>query len=148
MIRHATLADVERLAELARDMHAESRFRELDFNLDKVVVLFAGLVEEDNGILLAAEREGVLIGFVAGGIGEDYFGDDIFSFEYGIYVVPAHRGSMAAPHMVRDFLAWSDERGARYKNMAITTDITTGRTGALYERFGGKDVGKLYSWGL
>ena len=148
MIRHATLADVERLAELARDMHAESRFRELNFNLDKVVVLFAGLVEEENGLLLAAERDGDLVGFVAGGIGEDYFGDDRFSFEYGVYVAPAHRGSMAGPHLAREFLRWSDERGARYKNMAISTDITTDRTGALYERLGGKNVGNLYSWGL
>lgn len=148
MIRHATLADVERLAELARDMHAESRFRDLNFNLDKVVVLFAGLVEEENGLLLAAERDGALVGFIAGGIGEDYFGDDKFSFEYGVYVVPEHRGSMAGPHLAREFLRWSDERCARYKNMAITTDITTERTGALYERLGGKDVGKLYSWGL
>lgn len=148
MIRHATLADVERLAELARDMHAESRFRCLNFNLDKVIVLFAGLVEQENGILLAAERDGALIGFLAGGIGEDYFGDDSFSFEYGVYVAPAHRGSIAGARLVGKFLTWSDERGARYKNMAITTDISTERTGALYERFGGKDVGKLYSWGL
>ena len=148
MIRHANLADVERLAELARDMHAESRFRDLDFNLDKVVVLFAGLVEQENGLLLAAERDGVLVGFLAGGIGEDYFGDDRFSFEYGVYVAPEHRGSMAGPHLVREFLSWSEERGARYKNMAITTDITTERTGALYVRLGGRDVGKLYSWGL
>lgn len=148
MIRPATLADVERLAELARDFHAETRFRDLNFNLDKVVVLFAGLVEEENGLLLAAERDGELVGFVAGGIGEDYFGDDRFSFEYGIYVKPAHRGSIAGAHLAREFLRWSDERGARYKNMAISTDITTDRTGALYERLGGKNVGNLYSWGL
>ncbi|SIT25385.1 GNAT family N-acetyltransferase [Achromobacter sp. MFA1 R4] len=148
MIRHATLADVERLAELARDMHAESRFRELNFNLDKVVVLFAGLVEQENGCMLAVEVGGELVGFLAGGIGEDYFGDDRFSFEYGVYVAPAYRGSMAGPRLVAEFLEWSDERGARYKNMAITTDITTDRTGALYERFGGTNVGNLYSWGL
>ncbi|CAO3887011.1 GNAT family N-acetyltransferase [Achromobacter mucicolens] len=148
MIRHATLADVERLAELARDFHAETRFRDLNFNLDKVVVLFAGLVEEENGLLLAAERDGALIGFLAGGIGEDYFGDDRFSFEYGVYVAPPHRGTIAGAHLARAFLRWSDERGARYKNMAISTDITTDRTGALYESLGGKNVGNLYSWGL
>lgn len=148
MIRHATLADVERLAELARDMHAESRFRDLNFNLDKVVVLFAGLAEQENGCMLAVDIGGELVGFLAGGIGEDYFGDDTFSFEYGVYVAPSHRGSMAGPHLVREFLAWSDARGARYKNMAITTDITTGRTGALYERFGGQNVGNLFTWGL
>lgn len=148
MIRHATPTDIPALLTLAKTMHAESRFTILDFDMQKMRSLFEHLEAHENGALLMAESAGTAIGFVAAGIAQDYFGNSVMAFEYGVYVAPAHRGSMAGVRLIKTFLAWARERGVDYINMGVTTGVTTDRTGALYERLGAKKVGDLYSWGL
>ncbi|CUJ67405.1 GNAT family N-acetyltransferase [Achromobacter sp. 2789STDY5608628] len=148
MIRTATPDDVPAAVLLAQAFHNESAYRARGFSPQKVTSLFTGLLAEERGVLLVADYGGDLIGFVAGGIGQDYFGDDLFAFEYGVYVTPARRGGMAGPNLVKAFLRWADDLGVARKHMAISTGIATDRTGELYKHMGGADSGSLYSWGL
>jgi GNAT superfamily N-acetyltransferase len=129
MIRHATHSDINALLPLAAAMHAESRFHALDFDQNKMRALFEHLV-------------------LAGGLAQDFFGNTVAAFEYGVYVAPTRRGSMDGVRLVKTYLAWARGRGAVYINMGVTTGVTTDRTGALYERLGARKVGDLYSWGL
>lgn len=148
MITHATQEDIPALLAMAAAMHAESRFNVLDFDTQKMRPLFEHLASHENGCLLMAQRDGIAIGFVAAGIAQDFFGQSLMAFEYGVYVVPEHRGSMAGVQLVKTFLCWARARNVHYINMGVTTGVTTDRTGALYERLGAKKVGDLYSWGL
>lgn len=148
MIRVATSYDVPAAVLLAKAFHSETAYRSSKFSVEKVTTLFSGLLSEERGVLLVADDGGELIGFIAGGVGQDYFGDDLFAFEYGVYVVPARRGGLAGPHLVRAFLRWADDIGVTRKHMAISTGIVTDRTGELYKLMGGTDSGSLYSWGL
>ncbi|MCY1197248.1 hypothetical protein D9M72_86100 [compost metagenome] len=148
MIRTATADDIVPTVALAQAFHNETAYASTEFAPAKVTALFEGLIAEERGLLLVAEEGGERIGFLAGGIGEDYFGDGLFAFEYGVYVVPARRGGMAGPRLVQHFLRWSDDLGIRRKHMAISTGIATERTGALYEHLGATNSGALYSWGL
>ncbi|HCW18831.1 GNAT family N-acetyltransferase [Achromobacter sp.] len=148
MIRPAQLSDIDGLLPIAAAMHAESRFRVLDFSPDKMRSLFEHLAQNENGCLLVVEHEGGLHGVLAGGLAQDFFGQTVAAFEYGVYVSPARRGSMDGVRLVKAYLAWARERGALYINMGVTTGVTTDRTGALYERLGARKVGDLYSWGL
>lgn len=148
MIRVATLQDVPAAVLLAQAFHAESAYRASEFLAGKVTDLFTGLLAEPRGTLLVADEGGGLVGFLAGGIGQDYFGDDLFAFEYGVYVTPERRGGMAGPGLVRAFLRWADDLGVTRKHMAISTGIATVRTGDLYMHLGAEDSGALYTWGL
>ncbi|AZS78843.1 GNAT family N-acetyltransferase [Achromobacter spanius] len=147
MIRVATLQDVPAVVALAQAFHRESAYRNTEFLPSKVTDLFSGLLDEPRGTLLVAEEGGVLIGFLSGGIGQDYFGDGLFAFEHGVYVVPERRGGMAGPRLVQAFLSWAEGLGVPRKHMAISTGIATERTGALYQHLGGENTGALYSWG-
>jgi GNAT superfamily N-acetyltransferase len=148
MIRHATHSDINALLPLAAAMHAESRFHALDFDQNKMRALFEHLAGNENGCLLTVEHDGALHGVLAGGLAQDFFGNTVAAFEYGVYVAPTRRGSMAGVRLVKTYLAWARGRGAVYINMGVTTGVTTDRTGALYERLGARKVGDLYSWGL
>lgn len=148
MIRAAELSDIAGLLPIAAAMHAESRFRGLDFQGEKMRALFEHLVQSENGCLLVVEHAGALHGVLAGGLAQDFFGETVAAFEYGVYVDPARRGSMDGVRLVKAYLAWARERGAVYINMGVTTGVTTDRTGALYEKLGARKVGDLYSWGL
>lgn len=148
MIRTATADDIVPTVALAQAFHNETSYASTEFAPAKVTALFEGLISEERGVLLVAEECGERIGFLAGGIGQDYFGEGLFAFEYGVYVVPSRRGGLAGPRLVQRFLQWSDGLGIRRKHMAISTGIATDRTGALYEHLGATNSGALYSWGL
>lgn len=148
MIRVATLQDVPAAVLLAQAFHAESAYRTSEFMPGKVTELFSGLLAEPRGTLLVVEEGGDLVGFLAAGIGQDYFGDDLFAFEYGVYVTPDRRGGLAGPGLVRAFLRWADGLGVARKHMAISTGIATDRTGDLYLTLGAKSCGALYTWGM
>lgn len=147
-IRHATLAEVPVTVMLAQAMHAETAYRNLEFDQAKVTELFTRLVQDEPGCLLVVEKDDVLVGFLAGGIGEDYFGPGQFAFEFGVYLDPRHRGGVCGARLVQAFLAWADSLGVHRKHMAVSTGITTDRTGALYEKLGAERAGNLYTWGM
>lgn len=147
-IRHATQADIPAAVLLAQAFHAETTWRAEVFDPAKVTTLFEALTEAEVGCLLVVEHQGALVGFAAGAIGDNYFGPGQFAFEYGVYLDPAHRGGISGPRLVQAFLDWADGLGVAHKHMAISTGITADRTGALYQRLGGREAGKLYTWGF
>lgn len=145
MIRHATAGDIPALIELGTRMYLESRYASGAFDADKCAALAKQLIDVDAGIVLVAEQGGQLIGWLGGGIGEQWFSHSLMAFEYGLFIAPEHRGGSAGPRMVKAFLAWAKDNGAALVNMGITTGVHEARTGEMYERLGLSRVGSLYS---
>lgn len=136
-IRPATLDDLNMLMGIAVAMHRESpRFSKLSFSHAKVQQLFATLVNAPSGLLLVAERDSMLTGAVAAVICPHWFSDELVATEYGVFILPEHRGGMAAARLVRAYVGWAKEQGARLIQCGISTDVHHEETAALYQALG------------
>lgn len=146
MIRNATAGDIPALIELGARMYLESRYAETSpFDEQKCAELAQHLIAAPGGCVLVAERDSQVIGWLAGGIAEQWFSRKLMAFEYGLFIAPEHRGGSAGPRLAKTFIAWAADNGAAVINMGITTGVHEERTGAMYERLGLSRTGLLYS---
>ncbi|HBW3217543.1 TPA: GNAT family N-acetyltransferase [Klebsiella pneumoniae] len=146
MIRNATAGDIPALIELGTRMYLESRYSQNSpFDADKCAELAQSLIYSSSGCVLVAEKDGHVIGWLGGGIAEQFFSRQLMAFEYGLFVAPEHRGGSAGPRLACAFIDWSKEHGAAVINMGITTGVHAERTGQLYSRLGLQQTGLLYS---
>ena len=146
MVRNATAGDIPALIELGARMYIESRYSQNShFDEEKCAELARSVIASPAGCVLVAEKEGVVIGWMAGGIAEQWFSHQLMAFEYGLFVAPEHRGGTAGPRLAKAFITWAKEHGAALINMGITTGVHEERTGEMYSRLGLKRSGLLYS---
>lgn len=144
MIRPATQADIGTLLQLAEAMHVESKWRVMNFDLDKTAALFTHLINSPTGCVLVAEREGEVIGGMAGWCDEHFFSRDKFAGEFGVFVQPGRRGGMAAARLLRAFRAWAIDAGAAMIEVGITTGVHVERSAQLYEALGFQRTGVVF----
>jgi GNAT superfamily N-acetyltransferase len=144
MIRAATHDDIPRLAELGRQMHVESRFARLPLDDGKVRALFVELIESADGLLIVAENGGEVIGGFAGYVCEHYFARTLVAGDYALFIAPEHRGGMAAPRLLKAYVAWAKSRGAVMIQAGITTGVHVEATTQLYQRLGFQPAGALF----
>jgi GNAT superfamily N-acetyltransferase len=144
MIRVATFDDIDTLISIGRVMHNESAYKVLSFNDDKVGALLAGLISEPNGVVFIAERAGVILGGFAGGISDFWFGNDSHAYDYGLFILPEHRGGSAAIRLLAAFESWAKDMGAVWCDVGITTGVHVEQTTRLYQKLGYNQSGVLF----
>ncbi|BDG86578.1 GNAT family N-acetyltransferase [Citrobacter koseri] len=146
MVRNATVGDIPALIELGTRMYLESRYSQNSpFDADKCAELARSLINNPAGCVLVAEKDDQVIGWLGGGIAEQWFSRQLMAFEYGLFIAPEHRGGSAGPRLARAFIGWAKDHGAALINMGITTGVHEERTGELYSRLGLHRSGLLYS---
>ncbi|MEL4888578.1 GNAT family N-acetyltransferase [Pectobacterium betavasculorum] len=145
MIRQATTQDIPQLVLLGMRMHQESSYQKLSFDTEKCAGLADQLIASKYGVVLVAEKEGQIIGWMAGGIAPFWFSHDRMAFEYGVFIDAEHRGGSAGYRLVKEFIRWAREHDAVEIRMGITTGVHEERTGDLYQKLGMKRTGLLYS---
>ena len=145
MIRFALACDVDRLVEMFGKLHAESHYSNLPLSNEKLRAFFAGLI--DDGFLMVSQRDGKIIGMMAGAIHEHYFTDALFASDYVLYVEPAFRGGMTAARLLDSFTAWAIKAGADVVTVGTTTGINADQTGRFFEGMGFEKIGGLYQLG-
>lgn len=143
IIRSAVEDDRLALFKLAVRMHAETDFRHIRISPGKVLSNLGVWIHSPTGLMLVAERDGHVCGFFAGKCTQPWYSDDVCAVEDCFYVEPEARGSRAAYLLVRQFLQWSRDVGARHVRAGISSGA--GEAGArLYEHFGLKHMGGNY----
>ena len=145
MLRPATEKDIPQINELARAMHAESQYRKFNFNAERFTAFCIWLLESPDRLLQVYERNGVIIGAISGVVIDHYFSDAKAAFEFGLYVLPEHRGRLAGYQLAKYYVAWAKSRGAGHVDMTITTGITESQTGKMYQQLGFAHFGSVYS---
>ncbi|MCP6456783.1 GNAT family N-acetyltransferase, partial [Klebsiella pneumoniae] len=82
MIRNATAGDIPALIELGTRMYLESRYSQNSpFDADKCAELAQSLIYSPSGCVLVAEKDGHVIGWLGGGIAEQFFSRQLMAFE-------------------------------------------------------------------
>lgn len=144
MIRLANPDDIERLAHLGELMHHESRFARMPYSTAKVRALLAMLIENPDGCLFVAERDGQVVGGFAGMISEHWFSEDQIASDLALFIAPDHRGGMTAARLLKAFTAWASERGAAMIQAGITTGVHVEASTRLYQTLGFVQVGVVF----
>lgn len=143
MIRPATVDDIETIVEIGKVMHGESSYSDLPFDCEKVHFLMAGLIN-GHGVVFVAEKGGNIIGGFAGGISEFWFCNSLHAFDYGLFILPEHRGGSAAIRLLSAFEHWAKAMGAVWCDIGITTGVHTEKTAGMYEKLGYHQSGVLF----
>lgn len=147
-IRFAQDADTETLVRFGKALHAESpRYTTRDFSEEKLrdtIAKFQGDINS-NAVTLVAERNGELLGVLAGAIVPDWFGMNSIACDLTFYVPPEHRGGRAALLLLRHFETWARMRGAAVACLGISTQIKAESTLGFYEKMGYELVGHTLS---
>jgi GNAT superfamily N-acetyltransferase len=135
-IRQAVAADVPALMVLGKAMHAESpRFSHLRFNAAKAEALLVRLLP--GGGALVAERDGIIVGMMAGYTVPLWFSDDVIASDFVLYLIPEERRKGRAAFMlVRAFENWAIAQGAVDIAPSTTTGVDPEGTARFYEKLG------------
>ena len=147
MIRPAQLADVARIAEIGEALHQESTYRAIPYSREKVVGLMRSLIQGD-GVVFVAEKNGQIVGGIAGGVTAHWFSDELTGFEYSFFVLPEHRHGLVAMKLLLAMKAWCTAKGAKTLRIGITTGINVEGTARFYRHMGFRDAGNLFEMEL
>lgn len=145
-VRHAVAADVPRLVEIGRGMHAESpHYRHLGYVEEKVAAALHRAIES-GAAFVHLDGEGKIDGGFAAVVVERWFSHDRMVTDLALFVRPEGRGGMAAYVLLTTFIAWCKDRGFAPEDVVIgiTTGVHEERTAMLYERLGFERFGSLY----
>jgi GNAT superfamily N-acetyltransferase len=129
--------DLEQVVQLFESMHAESWYKDLDFDPVKIRDLLLRVSLSRFGMfgqLLC--HDDTPVGFLFGALEQHYFGNDWFAADFGLYVAPAYRGTLMFRRLIRNFEAWAYDVGASEILMGVSSGISDRRVVRLYEHMG------------
>ncbi len=145
IIRPAREGDADAVIELGKRMHEESAYAFLPYDLKKVRALFNSYIADpEKQCGLVAEEDSKLIGMFGGYLTSYFFCNEKIACDLIFFVDEKHRGSSAAPRLIRAFRQWASVHGASEICLGVSTQINTERTGKFYERMGLQHVGGVY----
>ena len=133
---------VTRTAEdiAARVALARRAFEEFDDGLpydeDMVRRAFERRLKRSDRCLLQAELDGRVIGGAAGAIAPHYHSPALGATLEGYYVLPEHRGSLAAVKLLHGFRRWARTNGAVRMYVGVSSGIDIARTDRFLKRLG------------
>lgn len=140
MIRRATSDDIAPIMALARKLHATiGNLPPIDEQGCRM--LLAQALCNKRRLLLVAERDGVVTGFMFGLIEEYFFSKS----HYASDVILHSTDGISAAYLVRKFVRWAESMGVTNIQLGVSSGIAIDRADALYRRLGLTRVGSLYS---
>lgn len=144
-VRPAVEADIPTILELGGMLHAESpRYREFSYSPKKVARLAMYVIGE--GGALVAEKDGKIIGLIAGMVSEHWFSEDKIATDLTFFIVPEERKKgRAALMLVRAFEAWAESKGARHIVPGTSTQLDADGTARFYEKLGYERTGYQFA---
>lgn len=131
-------SNYNRLLELMSRMHQESpRFRQFEFDGASVLQL----IQSPDVYCVMYQRDGEIIGFFIGVASPFWFGRQWAGYDLALYIVPEHRGGMAAVRMISAFEQWCKHKGCVTVNVGSSAEISTDLALRLYQRLGYESTG-------
>ena len=76
------------------------------------------------------------MGFCAAYVVSHFFGHDLTSGDFAVYVLPEHRKGMAGVKLIKGYLEWCESKGVKEPLLGVSAGIMPERIGKLYERMG------------
>jgi len=145
-IRPATIDDITHVIALGRLEHAESRWRHLSFDDDKVGGFLCTCLHDDDNLFLVAEAGHGIIGGFLGHIYQPWYSHDKLAGDYTVFIHPQHRGCATACRLIKSYVEWAFLKGVRGIEMGIISGVNIDDTAQLYEYLGFKKIGYFFEY--
>jgi GNAT superfamily N-acetyltransferase len=143
MIRPATYSDIPRILELGVIMHATTDYSTLNYDQERAGQFMYSLIA-GAGVVFLAEVDGVVVGGIAGALGQQWFNDDLYAYEIALFIDPASRSGITAVKLVKAFMAWAKLRGAKHVEAGITTGRGVDGISQFYQSLGFKSEHPMF----
>lgn len=141
-IRHATQADITAVVQLGRSMRDESpRFAGFDYDDDTLEATLRQVVDSPNGLLLLAERDESLLGFMIAAVIPSWFGRDCMATDLALFIHPEFRGGTTAARLIDRYKRWAKDKKANPVLLGIMTGVNVEQTEKLCIRLGWRRAG-------
>jgi GNAT superfamily N-acetyltransferase len=129
--------DIVEVLELFRAMHAESWYRDYDFDDGKVLQLFEIALTDDSFFAEIMVHPAIgICGYFFGAKQAHYFGNDTFACDFGLYVQPELRGTLVFRRMLHNFETWAVKNGCKEVVMGVSSGIKDARVTRFYQLMG------------
>lgn len=139
MIRLAVKADIPRLVKMGLNFISSTSYRDfIDGNPDALAILMARLIQHEEAGLFVLERDGDVIGMIAGHLFTHPISGQRVGGEVFWWVEPGSRG--VGSELLDRIEAWFTAMGCRKSQMIAPNDAV----GRFYERRGYRRVETTY----
>lgn len=144
------MADLPEMIRMGQAFHAESAYRWLPFEVEKLAGVADRVIRQGNGYAaLASDAEGAEPwGLVVGVLNEYWFCRARFASDLCLYVAPERRRSWASVQAISAFISgfrsWAKMHGAVEVRFAVSSGIHTDAAGKMLERTHLSRYGLLY----
>lgn len=143
-LRTATIADLPRLADLAQEFYASSRFLK-DFDLDRFVSLWTVLLKNGSGVIFLLESDGEIVGTIAGVAHPEPYSARVTAQEFYLFIRAESRGGVGLLKLLRAFEAWARAKGCAQIRIGHLQDSMPDQLKRLYERMGFEHVESTFA---
>jgi GNAT superfamily N-acetyltransferase len=145
MIRKMVISDIPLMISLGAEMHQESRYSNLDFDPNRLWSLGEQIIKTpDNYLAAVYEKNNKIVGFCVGYVAPHFFGNDLTSGDFAIYVLPEHRKGMVGVKLIKTYDEWCVAKGVKEPMLGVSAGITPERIGKLYKRMGYTETYTIY----
>ena len=145
-VRLAKPEDLPALVELGREFHVESRLAGFAYAPERIWKrLEKMLANRDRCCLVAADRDGELVGFLLGALEEYWVVKASVARLQFWYLKPRFRGTLRAMQLFHGFRRWATRREAMEIAVGLSAGIESEKLGRIFERMGFHRSGGNYS---
>jgi GNAT superfamily N-acetyltransferase len=140
-IRPGHLLDHTALLVMLDRMYTEPEIPPAQVNWFRVSAMITNLLQQ--GMVVVAEKEGQLLGSIAGSVHGNWYSDQPTLSDVWFYVFPEHRGTGAALKLLRAFKAMGEERNLRI-SVGHVLGMDPERMDKLYQKLGFVRMGSIF----
>lgn len=147
-IRFATLDDIPAFVEMARTFHSLTRFREYDYNPERVAANLGAVIENPRGthcFFVAEDSDGKPVGGLIGCVESHFFSDRLVASLIHYDVLPEKRMGGAALKLLTAFKKWAENRGAFEISAGVNSGTDLDRMDSFLRKLGFQLTGGNYS---
>jgi hypothetical protein len=123
IVRKAELDDVFDVLVLCNAFCKESPRQYGKFNNKKTQANLEGAITSDNTEIFVLEKDGEIVGMLAGLITAHLFSDVTMATELAMFITKEHRGGMAFARLIKAYEAWAIENQTDIICMSDITEI-------------------------
>lgn len=147
IVRQVRLEEVSYLVSMGKRMHAESLFKDMEYDENKVYRMAHAAAEGFGffNVIVHMETE-VPVGMLLAYVTMSFFGRDLVGNDLVLVVEPEHRGRCGheLKQLIGNYHIWAKHMGAKRVYLGSSTGIDPERTAKLFESCGFKQIGTLH----
>jgi len=150
LLRNARIEDIPAIRNLGERLRLESKvwFPESDLAY-LTEVLSHQFSHPDIYCCIVAEIGPNIVGWLNGLITNYEWSPFKIAAQRVLYVVPEARGSVVARRLIRAFIKWAEDKGARRQLLGLGNGLSPDKVDRFYRRLGFEPIGGQYlrdSW--